>query len=119
VDPSFRPVKLGIPNNVLPAVVEQVRGFGLLRSLSYHTMYRRLAPYIPHPLRRFATGLAVRRVRPADVDTRTAQAFLRPEQQRQTEELAGLLNRGFPEWRTLYAQTDQPMIATRVAVRGS
>ena len=35
------------------------------------------------------------------VDTTEAVAFLRPIQRRQTEELALLLGRDFPEWTTL------------------
>ena len=41
-------------------------------------------------------------VRRRAVDVAEAVAFLRPEQQRQTDELARLLGCSFPEWPTLY-----------------
>jgi hypothetical protein len=115
VDASFRPAELGILTNVLPAVVDQPRGFGLLDRLRHTETYGRIAPYVPPPVRRFAAALAVRPVRPADVDTAEVKAFLQPEQQRQTEELARLLNRSFPEWKTLYARDDRDVIGARAA----
>jgi hypothetical protein len=42
------------------------------------------------------------------VDTSDAIAFLRPIQCRQTEELAQLLGREFPEWTTLKGQVRRP-----------
>jgi hypothetical protein len=111
VDSSFRPSRLGVPNNVLPAVVDQVRGLGLLDRVRHTATYLKVAPYIPRPLRRFAAGLAARPVRPADVDTLQVRTFLRPQQQRETEELGRLLNRTFPEWKTLYLQEDPRLIS--------
>jgi hypothetical protein len=107
VTSTFRPRQLGLPNNVLPAEIRQARGLGLLDGLRRTLTYRRVAPYIPRALRDF--GLAVmptRCVRPAEVDTSAVQAFLRPEQQRQTDELGSLLSCSFPEWRTLHARHD-------------
>ncbi|HYA59191.1 MAG TPA: hypothetical protein VED85_02420, partial [Burkholderiaceae bacterium] len=41
-------------------------------------------------------------ITPREVPTAEIEAYLRPLQLRQTEELASLLRRGFPEWTTLY-----------------
>jgi len=111
VDPSFRPPNLGVPSNVLPDVVDQVRGFGLLERLRQTAMYRNLAPHLPRAVRSFGCALALSRVRPADVDTARVESFLRPRQQTETEELSRLLRRSFPEWKTLYARADARMIA--------
>lgn len=109
VDRSFRPSMLGIPDNVLPAVIHQMRGFGLLHRLRCTALYRGVAPYLPRSVRDLGNGLiATRRVRPADVDTSAVESFLRPPQQLQTEELGGLLNRTFPEWTTLYGGENLP-----------
>jgi hypothetical protein len=103
VDPSFRPAELGVPSNVLPEAVDQARGLGLLDRLSHSALYRYFKPCIPHSLRQVGKRLACRRVRPAGIDTSEVEAFLRPRQQVETEELSRLLGRGFPEWTTLYS----------------
>ncbi len=104
VDRSFRPSLLGVPDNVLPEVVEQVRGFGLLDYLRHASLYARVAPFVPGWARIVGRRLAVQPVKPVEANTMEVRAFLRPLQQRQTEELAGLLRRPFPEWKSLYAQ---------------
>jgi len=104
IDPSFRPSGMEMPRNALPAVVDQVRGFGLLHRLSKAAIYRNVAPFIPRVARRAASALARRPMRPAEIDASAVEAFLRPEQQSQTEELARLLNRSFTDWKTLYAR---------------
>jgi len=104
VDSSFRPAAPLIPNNVLPEVIEQVRGLGIFDRVRRTALYGRVHPSLPRWFRRLGTRLAARPVRPAEVDTSAVSALLRPMQQRQTEELARLLGRQFPEWTTLYAQ---------------
>jgi hypothetical protein len=105
VDPSFRPAKLGVPNNVLPAVIHQRRDFGLLQRLRVSALYRGAARYIPRRVRNLGFSLIpTRMVRPRDVDTSEVERFLRPRYQRETEELGRLLNRTFPEWTTLNAR---------------
>jgi hypothetical protein len=106
VDPSFRPANLGVPSNVLPEVVEQVRGLGLAHRLSQSVPYRKFALHVPRSLRRLGSRLARRNVRPAEVDTSAVKAFLRPQQRLETEELRTLLGRDFPEWKTLYLQDE-------------
>ena len=102
VDAGFRPPTLGVPNNVLPAVIYQTRGYSLVQRFLGTPLYREIAPFIPERLRRAASALiAGRPVRPAEIDVSAVRGFLRPEQQYQTQELARLLNRDFPEWQTL------------------
>jgi hypothetical protein len=114
---DFRPAKLGIPNNVLPDVIEQVRGFGLLDRLRHSATYHKVGRYIPRPVRSFAAGLAVRPLRPADLDTSEVRSLLRPQQQLETEELGRLLKRSIPEWTTLYAgETPHLTVAARYSV---
>lgn len=106
LDSSFRPPNLGVADNVLPPVVHQVSGLALLDRSRRVAAYRRVAPYIPMRLRALGSSLIARHpVRPAEVDASEVMAFLRPRQQRETEELGRLLNRTFPEWTTLYAST--------------
>lgn len=112
VDPDFAPHNAGVPTNERPDVIDQMRGFGvldkvgLLDALRRTSVYINMAPYLPHAMRRLGAWLAVRSVRPDDVPVTAAQAYLRPLQRQQTEELAVLLNRSFPEWTTLYADAE-------------
>jgi hypothetical protein len=115
VDASFRPRNLGVPNNVLPGVMQQVRGLGLLDRFRHTATYLNLARHVPGPLRRFGSVLATRPVRPTDVDSSAVAAFLRPQQQLQTEQLGTLLKRSFPEWETLHAQDESGLVAVRAA----
>jgi hypothetical protein len=117
VDPTFEPATWGNADlNITPNVVDQARGLGVLARLRRTEAYIRLAPKLPPRLRKLATTLAERPVRPAEVDTSQACGYLRPLQQRQTEELGRLLQRSFPEWRTLYAQ---PLPVTSPARAGA
>lgn len=103
VDASFRPPDIPA-HHVTPAVVDQARsGLTFLHRLRGSPSYGRIALYIPGAARKLASQLAIRRVRRAETSTLEVRAHLRPLQLRQTEELAGLLNRAFPEWKTLYA----------------
>ena len=107
VDLSFRLPDIP-PRHVTPPVVEQARGgFGFLNRFRQTSSYGKVALYIPRAARKLGSRLAARRVRRAEVSTLEVKAYLRPLQLRQTEELASLLSRAFPEWKTLYAESGQ------------
>lgn len=111
VDPSFRPTRIGIPDNVLPPVVQQVRSRGLLDLVRRSATFRRIAPLLPPALRRFAAArVATQPVVPAETDTAEVRAFLRCECQRQTEDLSRLLDREFPEWTSLQTAMAAPAV---------
>jgi hypothetical protein len=48
---------LGIRDNVLRAVIHQIRGFGLLHRLRCTALYRGVAPYLPGSVRDLGNGL--------------------------------------------------------------
>jgi hypothetical protein len=99
VDPSFRPARIGIPENEMPSVIEQVRDPGLLDRVRHSAMFRGVAPYLPLALRKLGAAMVpTHRVKPADVDTSEVRAFLRAECQPQIAELSLLLQRKFPMW---------------------
>jgi hypothetical protein len=107
VDPSFRLPDIPA-RHVTPEVVEQGRGgLGFLDRLRRSSSYGKVALHIPRAVRKFASRFAVRRVRRAEISTLEVRTYLRPLQLRQTEELASVLRRGFPEWKTLYAKPGQ------------
>jgi hypothetical protein len=111
VDSSFQPSVKDIPSNGLPDIVEQRRGLGMLDRFRRTAVCGKMIPYVPRRVRRLGTRLAVRPVRPNEVDTTDVKAFLRPLQQPQATELSRLLNRFFPEWMTLYEQEGQEPVS--------
>jgi hypothetical protein len=56
---------------------------------------------LPAPVRRFGAGLVAREVNPGGADLSGIVEYLRPLQLRQTDALASLLGRDFPQWATL------------------
>lgn len=99
VDSAFRPARLGIPQNQMPSVIDQVIDPSLLDLVRRSTIFRQVAPLVPPPLRSLGSALiATRPLKPSEVDTSAARAFLRAECQPQTAELSRLLKRSFPEW---------------------
>ena len=102
VDPNVRPPKLDVPVNVTPDAIRMARGFGLLRNFATSDFYLKLFPWVPQVMRKLGSKLAFRHITPREVPTAQIEAYLRPIQLRQTEELAALLHRGFPEWTSLY-----------------
>ena len=93
--------------NVRPSVAQTPRGLGLLHRVRYSKVADSLGRYVPPAFRNFLRNLAEKKVDPKNVSTEAVEAYLRPIQLEQTVELSELLNRKFPEWRTLY-QTNNP-----------
>lgn len=100
VGPCFQPSALDHPANVMPPAFAQVRGRALecLRRMPW---YAKVGPYVPRAVRHFGSSLAVREVRPAEVSAHAVKDYLRSVQQPQTAVLCTLLNRTFPEWKSL------------------
>jgi hypothetical protein len=114
---SFRPANIGIPTNVRPEAFDQVRGLGLLDAVRRSAWFRSVSPHLPRAVRKLGSTLAARSVRPAEVSEAAVRDYLRPMQLRQTEELSSTLNRTFPEWKTLYAESRNRMVPARVVQR--
>ena len=102
VDTSVDLPDTHVPENVTPDRVAMARARGVLQWLRQSGPIRSVTPYVPRPIRRTGVRLATRTVDRRTVDIKDAIMFLQPIQRRQTEELASLLGRSFPEWHTLY-----------------
>jgi sulfotransferase family protein len=100
------------PQNVTP---EQFNGpiWKWQRLRQRHPVVRRAIDRLPKPVRRFGASLVTRQVRPADADVAAVADYLRPLQLQQTDALADLLGRDFPQWTTLY-RPGEPAAAARV-----
>jgi hypothetical protein len=90
------------PENVSPEVVSMAGWGGIPRRLGQAPRLRGAIERLPPAFRRTLHRLTTREVRRRAIDTTEAVAFLRPQQLRQTEELALLLGCSLPEWTTLY-----------------
>jgi hypothetical protein len=92
----------GPRENITPKTIVQKhsRALDLLRRSSGYNAIRWL---IPAPLRRWARQSNEIRIDRSQARLEEVKEYLRPIQLRQTEELAALLGREFPEWRTLFA----------------
>jgi hypothetical protein len=102
VDSSVE-LPLARPENVTPEIVDQlptwwkpVSRFKMRNSYIYT-----LVNYFPESIRRIPRRIIRRHVNRLRVDVDRVVEFLRPLQQRQTNELAQLVGRDFPEWRML------------------
>lgn len=103
VDPTIAlPPDFTRPENATPEVVMRPTFSGVVHRLRHSRPMRSVTPHVPRVLRNAAKRLATERVRPGEADNAEVVAFLRPVQQRQTEELVALLGRDFPEWTTLH-----------------
>jgi hypothetical protein len=117
VNPAFQPNKLDIPANTMPSELDQVRGHGVLESLRRTPLYTKVHPYLPHSIRKVGTQLAVRRVKPVEVPVSAVKEYLRSIQLPQVNELSVLLERKFPEWKSLNG-CDSPSVAAAESAMG-
>lgn len=115
VDPTAVDMSgFGEPENVTPDLVS-VRKYGALsRQLLQRLPLGGITPHIPQPLRLTLRRLSTREVCRRSIDSTELINFLRPIQVRQTERLANMLGRAFPEWTTLYEPAQRRQRATEL-----
>ena len=106
VDSSFD-VPLVPPENVTPETVGQVPAWwgSVFQFKKDNDFVNAVIDYIPASIRRSArltiSRMILQRVNRPRVDIDEVVQYLRPLQQKQTQELTHLLGRDFPEWKTL------------------
>ena len=105
VDSSFVSPDFHQPKNVTPEVVNMATHFGVAQRMRKSRLGRFVTPHIPYLIRRIGVGLTTKTINRRTVDRLETIEFLRPIQQKQTEELTCLLGREFAEWSTLYSQS--------------
>jgi hypothetical protein len=88
--------------NATPDVVAMPSFLGALVRLRNARPVRAVVPHLPRMLRGAAKRMVTVEVERRHVDTSDVITYLRPIQQRQTQTLAAILGREFPEWKTLY-----------------
>lgn len=101
VDADFEPSNLQQKAHVTPRQFYQK---GRLYRLRYTSLGRAIASCLPKSMRSAGLRLAVKEVN-RDLHQQNLEAvkdFLRPIQQAQTQELSQMLEREFPQWKTLY-----------------
>jgi hypothetical protein len=91
-----------IRENVTPPTLIRDRMPKCLSQFQQSRPYQTIRPLIPSPVRGILRRFLSKRIERSQVDMDGVKAFLRPIQQRETEELADLLGRDFRDWTTLY-----------------
>jgi hypothetical protein len=102
VDPSYEPSNLAERANETPEVVTQLRGSSGLHRFRHSGLWSTLGPRVPASLRGLGRQLLEKPVERGAVDAAAAHRYLRPVQRPQVMELEQLLQRRFPEWKTLH-----------------
>lgn len=87
--------------NVRPPVIRRATGFGLLNRFAYSRTWAAIAPVVPKPLREFAKGLASEPVKTTPEATAAVLDEWRPLVRERVADLSVLLDRSFPEWKTV------------------
>jgi hypothetical protein len=107
VDASFVPPNLAEKVHVTPKRFFQKSKLFRLR---YQWPWSAIADLLPRGIRQQGLNLAVKKVNQQEhgQDREAAIDFLRPIQQKQTQELSTLLGRDFPEWKTLWGTEPSP-----------
>lgn len=104
IDPSFVPDDIGARRHATPERIVRPKGSGRLERFRYSPLWNALGPAVPAPIRAFGRRLAAEsldRASETEAQRRVAE-FLRPFQRAETEALAEMLGRPFPEWTVLY-----------------
>jgi hypothetical protein len=110
VDPTLADAScFNAAENVTPDVVRMAACHGVLQHVRNSRPFRYLVPHLPRGLRQSAVRLSTRQVDRRTLDVTQVIDFLRPIQLRQTEALARLVGRKFPEWTTLYPNAAVPL----------
>lgn len=99
---DFVPPNLGVRENVTTQQIDQVSGMGLLHRLRHSRLWDLIAPLVPQDIRSLGVRLSVKNVDRSEVNQAQAIDYLRPIQQKQTEELKALINLDISQWKTLY-----------------
>ena len=89
------------PENATPDAVSMPVWGGVPRRLRQAPALKSAVARLPAAVHQALHRLTTQEVSRRTVDLTAAVAFLRPEQRRQTDDLARLLGRSFPEWTTL------------------
>lgn len=86
--------------NARPDEVTRVRGRGHLHEFRSTGVWETLSPMVPKPLKTWATGLTLAKVRPTEEPDDGVVAHLRPWARESVSALEELLGREFPMWTT-------------------
>lgn len=104
VDASFVPATLNRRDNVSPEKVKKTMGSGVFSHLRGTPVWKAMKTVVPESMRRNLRNVISRPVERDLTLLEPTKAYLRPIFQQQTVELGQLLDREFPEWKTLYAE---------------
>lgn len=106
VNGDYSPPSLMRAENVTPKNIHMVKGFGVLHAFRHSDVWNRLHQYSPLWIRKLGNSMATRKISRNEQPTEEVKNYLRPILQEKTKPLQSLLQRSFPEWKTLYIEKD-------------
>ncbi len=106
VDKTYKVPDSDKPKNVTPKNIKVSKHEVLPYRVRNIKPIRKLLDLIPYSLRKALSKPNSDRVDKRSVNVDKVIEYLRPIQLKQTEELRILLERDFPEWKTLYSETE-------------
>lgn len=87
--------------NATPKEFDKAKGKGILHRLRNNNLWNTLSPYIPRSFRKALRNLAVKKVKMEDASEPKVQEYLSRLYIPKIQELSSILNREFPEWKSL------------------
>ncbi len=102
VDPTHIPGNLNQIENMAPKEMDKASGFGLLYRFRNSRAWELIQGVVPKGAKRLATQRMTKRISKNADETPSAIDYLRPILQHKVRDLETLLQRGFPEWKTLW-----------------
>ncbi|HET9645561.1 MAG TPA: sulfotransferase, partial [Burkholderiaceae bacterium] len=100
---DFVPEEPNAAHNVTPDVVRQKRvGMGILDRFRHSALWDAVGPCVPSALRKAGVAMIERQVVRREMDMSPVIDWLRPRQQPQVRALEAMMDRRFPEWKTLW-----------------
>lgn len=103
IDPSHVPPKIGERKNVTPSRIVRQNHSSILQQIRFSNLWGRVGWCVPKGIRSLARRFVEQPVDRNPHEESNAIDYLRPIALLQTRELCCLLEREFPEWRTLSA----------------
>ena len=107
VDPAFKPSGIDQPKNVTPKGINVSKRELLSYKVRNIKHIRKLIDTIPYSFWKVLNKPNIQNIDKMSVSVDKITQYLRPIQQKQTEELKDLLEMDFPEWKSLYPEIER------------
>lgn len=105
VDSAFIPENLNKKWNVMTDDLKQVSGRGIINTFRYTRLWSKLSPMFPGSIKELGKRMSAHDVVRNDSGREKSEIYLRDRLLPRVANLEQLVERKFPDWKTLYAET--------------